>query len=84
MANSGLIAVFLILFAFPFIVAFLNGISFSAVLINETGSAKFLQGLMIELIILSVYAISYDFILGITSMFSFAHAIFFAVGAFVI
>ncbi|GMQ77948.1 MAG: branched-chain amino acid ABC transporter permease [Anaerolineae bacterium] len=82
-ANSGLIAVFLILLAFPFIVALLNGQSFSAVLNNETGNAKFLQGLMIEVFILGVYAISYDLILGVTGLLSFGQAMFFAVGAYV-
>ena len=82
-SNTGLVVVFLILLVFPFIVALLDGQSFSALLANETGNAKFLQGLMIEVFILAVYAISYDLILGITGLLSFGHAMFFAVGAYV-
>ena len=51
-------------------------------LANETGNAKFLQGLMIEMFILAIYAISYDLVLGITGLLSFGHAMFFAVGAY--
>ena len=82
-SNTRLVVVFLILLAFPFIVALLDGQSFSALLANETGNANILQGLMIEVFILAVYAISYDLILGITGLLSFGHAMFFAVGAYV-
>jgi branched-chain amino acid transport system permease protein len=63
-------------------VALLDGQSPVAVLNNETGNAKFMQGLMIEIFILAVYAISYDLVLGITGLLSFGHAMFFAGGAY--
>lgn len=80
--NSGLVGIMVLLLAFPFIVAAIDGQSPSDVLANETGNAKFLQGLMIEVFILAIYAISYDLILGITGLLSFGHAMFFAVGAY--
>ncbi|MCA9932911.1 MAG: branched-chain amino acid ABC transporter permease [Ardenticatenaceae bacterium] len=80
--NGSLIAIVLIMIALPFVVALLDGRPFSDVLANETGNAKFVQGLMIEIFILAIYAISYDLILGITGLLSFGHAMFFAVGAY--
>jgi branched-chain amino acid transport system permease protein len=80
--NAGLLGGLLIMILFPFIVAWLNGQGITAVLNNETGTSKFMQGLMIEVFILAIYAISYDLILGITGLLSFGHAMFFAVGAY--
>lgn len=80
--NGSLIAIVLILVALPFLIALYDGQPFSEVLANETGNAKFIQGLMIEIFILAIYAISYDLILGITGLLSFGHAMFFAVGAY--
>ncbi|MCB8988756.1 MAG: branched-chain amino acid ABC transporter permease, partial [Ardenticatenaceae bacterium] len=81
-ANWGILAAFVFMLLFPFIVAIVDGQPLTAVLNNETGSAKFMQGLMIEIFILAIYAISYDLILGITGLLSFGHAMFFAVGAY--
>lgn len=80
--NAGLIILFFALLALPFVVALLNGQSFADVLNNETGNAKFVQGLMIEIFILAIFAISYDLLLGITGLLSFGHAMFFAAGAY--
>lgn len=81
--NNRSLLLFLLLFIlFPFIVAFLDGQSPASVLRNETGNARFMQGLMIEIFILAVYAISYDLVLGITGLLSFGHAMFFAAGAY--
>ncbi|MCO6449899.1 MAG: branched-chain amino acid ABC transporter permease [Caldilineales bacterium] len=66
----------------PFLVGLLNGQSFGDLIANESGQSKFIQGLMIEIFILAIYAISYDLILGITGILSFGHAMFFAVGAY--
>ena len=81
-ANGPLIATVLFMIALPFVVAMLDGQSLGDVLANETGNAKFIQGLMIEIFVLAIYAISYDLILGITGLLSFGHAMFFAVGAY--
>ena len=80
--NGAIIGLLLFLAVFPFIVALFDGQPFAEVLANETGNAKFLQGLLIEVFILAIYAISYDLILGITGLLSFGHAMFFAVGAY--
>jgi branched-chain amino acid transport system permease protein len=66
----------------PFVIGLLNGDSIGAVLANESGNSKFIQGLLIEVFILAVFAISYDLVLGITGLLSFGHAMFFAVGAY--
>lgn len=80
--NRGLLGLLVLMIVLPFLVALLDGQSFSAVLESETGNAKFVQGLLIEVFILAIYAISYDLILGITGLLSFGHAMFFATGAY--
>lgn len=77
-----LYAVVVLVVAFPFVVAVLDGQSPAAVLSGEAGNAKFLQGLAIEVFILGLYALSYDLVLGVTGLLSFGHAMFFAVGAY--
>lgn len=80
--NRGWLTLAALLLAFPFLVAWLDGQPVPAMLASETGNAKFLQGLLIEVFILAMYAISYDLILGVTGLLSFGHAMFFAVGAY--
>lgn len=81
-ANLPLLVVVPILAALPFVIGLMNGDSIGDVLINESGNSKFIQGLLIEVFILAVFAISYDLVLGITGLLSFGHAMFFAVGAY--
>lgn len=81
-ANVGLILLFIVLLLFPFAVALSNGQGISDVLNSNTGSSKFIQGLLIEVFILAIYAISYDLIFGITGLLSFGHAMFYAAGAY--
>jgi branched-chain amino acid transport system permease protein len=52
-------------------------------LANEGGRSKFMQGLMIEIFILGMFAISYDLLLGVTGLLSFGHAMFFALPAYI-
>src|SRR5215211_4247738 len=79
--RASLIALFLIVLL-PFVVGLFDGASPLAVWKNESGTAKFAQGLAIEIFILALYALSYDLIFGITGMLSFGHSMFFAVGAY--
>ncbi len=72
----------LAMLALPFAIAAVDGQGPGAVLNSAQGNAKFLQGLLIEVFILAIYAISYDLVLGITGLLSFGHAMFFAVGAY--
>ena len=81
-SNAAALVLLALLVALPFVVAFLDGQSMSSLLSNESGNSKFIQGLVIEIFILAVYAISYDLLLGITGLISFGHAMFFAVGAY--
>jgi branched-chain amino acid transport system permease protein len=80
--NGGTLLFVAIMVALPFLFTFRDGQSFSAMLDSQNGYAKFMQGLLIEVMILALYAISYDLILGVTGLLSFGHAMFFAVGAY--
>ncbi len=66
----------------PLVVAVLDGQSLAGLLANEPGQSKFIQGLLIEVFILAIFALSYDLIFGVTGLLSFGHAMFFAVGAY--
>lgn len=81
-SNRALLGGVLFFLALPFLIAWLDGQSFRAVLNSQTGQAKFYQGLLIEIFILAIYALSYDLVLGVTGLLSFGHAMFFAVGAY--
>ena len=81
--NIPLLAALALLVAFPFIVAILDGQAIPDMLANEPGNAKFMQGLMIEIFILAIFALSYDLVFGVTGLLSFGHAMFFAVGAYI-
>jgi len=80
--NVPLLVIVVLLVALPFIVAILDGQSIASMLANEAGNSKFIQGLMIEVFILALFALSYDLVFGITGLLSFGHAMFFAVGAY--
>ncbi len=81
-SNVLLLVLVVALAALPFVVGLVNGDSIGAVLHNESGNSKFIQGLMIEVFILAVFAISYDLILGVTGLLSLGHAMFFALCAY--
>ena len=80
--NASALIVLGLLILFPFIVALLDGQSIASMLASESGNSKFYQGLLIEVFILGIYALSYDLLLGVTGLLSFGHAMFFAVGAY--
>lgn len=81
--RRGLLTMVALLIAFPFLVSIIvDGQGLGAVLANDQGNARFLQGLAIEIFILAIYAVSYDLILGVTGLLSFGHAMFYAVGAY--
>lgn len=80
--NRWLLALMAFMTLLPFLLALIDGQPLSSVLANETGNARFMQGLMIEIFVLAIFAISYDLVLGITGLLSFGHAMFFAVGAY--
>ncbi|NOK62737.1 MAG: branched-chain amino acid ABC transporter permease [Chloroflexi bacterium AL-W] len=69
--------VLVILVLFPFIIAMLTGQPV------DEGAPKFWQGMLIQVFILAVYAMSYDLLMGYTGILSFGHALFFGTGAYV-
>lgn len=81
--RRGVLLVTAALVAFPFVISIVvDGQGLAAVWNNDQGNARFLQGLAIEILILGLYAISYDLLLGVAGIISFGHAMFFAVGAY--
>jgi branched-chain amino acid transport system permease protein len=50
----------------------------------DTGYAKFYQGMLIQMFILGIFAMSYDLLLGYTGLLSFGHAMFFGTGSYTI
>ena len=67
----------LLLVLFPFLLALLTGEPV------DSGTPKFWQGLLAQVFILGVYAMSYDLLMGYTGILSFGHAMFFGTGAYV-
>ena len=80
--NAFLLVVLALLVALPFIIAVLDGQSIPGMINNEPGNSRFIQGLMVEIFILAVFAISYDLVLGVTGLLSLGHAFFFALNAY--
>jgi branched-chain amino acid transport system permease protein len=80
--KRNLLIILALLVALPFIVAILDGQSIPSLLANESGQSKFIQGLMIEVFILGVFAISYDLVIGVTGMLSLGQAFFLAFSAY--
>lgn len=81
-SHRGSLLTLLLLILLPFIVGLFNGASPADVFVNGNGQSKFIQGLAIEIFILTIYALSFDVIFGITGLLSFGHSMFFAVGAY--
>nr|NIM95957.1 branched-chain amino acid ABC transporter permease [Anaerolineales bacterium] len=83
-----------ILILFPFIAgltigdpdAVQEGAGFFESIFQKTGSgyAKFWQGMIIQMLIWAIFAMSYDILLGYTGLLSFGHAMFFGTGGYVI
>lgn len=48
----------------------------------DAGAPKFWQGMLIQVFILAVYAMSYDLLMGYTGILSFGHAMFFGAGVY--
>jgi branched-chain amino acid transport system permease protein len=83
-----------LLVLFPFIAGLLigdpsaveEGANFFDALLQRAGggSAKFWQGMLIQMFILGIFAMSYDLLFGFTGILSFGHAMFFGTGGYVI
>ena len=55
-------------------------------ILNKAGSgyAKFWQGMLIQMFILGIFAMSYDLLLGYAGILSFGHAMFFGTGGYAV
>lgn len=82
LSNRASLFTLILLILLPFIIGLFDGASPTSVWNNQSGNAKFAQGLAIEIFILALYAVSYDLIFGITGLLSFGHSMFFGVGAY--
>ena len=86
--------VLIVLVLFPFVAgltmgrpdAVQEGANFFDALMQRAGSgyAKFWQGMIISMLILGIFAMSYDLLLGFTGILSFGHAMFFGTGGYVV
>ncbi len=76
--NLGLLLLLAALILFPFILMLVTGEPI------DKGTPLFWQGLMIEVFILAVFALSYDILMGHIGILSFGHALFFGTGAYII
>lgn len=86
--------VLVVLILFPFVAgltignpeAVAEGAGFFDALLQQAGSgyAKFWQGMVISMLILGIFAMSYDLLLGFSGILSFGHAMFFGTGGYVI
>ncbi len=70
------LALLVTLIALPFVIALLTGEP-----LNK-GLPLFTQGLMVQVYILAVFALSYDILMGHIGILSFGHALFFGTGAY--
>ncbi len=75
--NSVFFITLLAFIAFPFALSLLTGEPIDA------GTPKFWQGMLIQVFIWAVFAMSYDLLMGYTGILSFGHALFFGTGAYV-
>src|ERR671939_1265846 len=48
----------------------------------DQGASRFWQGMLIQVFIYAIYALSYDLLFGYTGILSFGHAMFFGTGAY--
>jgi branched-chain amino acid transport system permease protein len=74
--NAGLLLLLAALILFPFVLVVLTGDP------PTKGIPLFAQGLMIQVFILGVFALSYDIMMGHIGILSFGHALFFGTGAY--
>ena len=71
------LGVLAVLAAFPFTIALGSGEGVN------TGAPRFWEGMLIQVFIYAIYALSYDLLFGYTGILSFGHAMFFGTGAYV-
>ncbi len=80
--NRNVWIMLLVFLALPFILGVFEGSSPVDVWNNAGSISKFIEGLIIEIFILALFALSYDLLFGITGLLSFGHTMFFALSAY--
>lgn len=65
-----------VLIALPFAIALVTGEEIGR------GAPRFWQGMLIQVFIYAIYAMSYDLLFGFTGILSFGHTMFFGTGAY--
>jgi len=79
--NAGGLIVAAVLILLPFVVGLFEGASPAVVWANEGAFPSSLKVIGIEILILALFALSFDLLFGVTGLLSFGHAMFFAVAA---
>ena len=74
--NLGYLLLLIVLASLPYALALFTGDP-----LNK-GLPLFVQGLMVQVFILAVFALSYDILMGHIGILSFGHALFFGTGAY--
>jgi branched-chain amino acid transport system permease protein len=64
------------------VLALFAALPFALTLLTGADASKFWQGLLIQVFIYAIYALSYDLLFGYTGVLSFGHAMFFGTGAY--
>src|SRR5437870_6267708 len=64
------------------VLALFTGLPFILTLLSGADASKFWQGLLVQVFIYAIYALSYDLLFGYTGVLSFGHAMFFGTGAY--
>lgn len=77
--NWFMLLVLILLIVLPFLIGAITGSSPTA----RRGLSIYWQGVIIELMIFAILAMSYNLIFGFTGVISFGHALFFGLGAYV-
>lgn len=83
-SNWFVIVVAVLLALLPYVVGWLTGDSPLGVRGRPVGQSIYWQGIMIEVFILGVLAMSYNLIFGFTGVISFGHALFFGIGGYIV
>ncbi len=76
--NSAMLGLLAALVLLPYAMALVTGDPL------DKGMPLFVQGLMVQVFILAVFALSYDILMGHIGILSFGHALFFGTGAYVL
>ncbi|MBK8026201.1 MAG: branched-chain amino acid ABC transporter permease [Chloroflexi bacterium] len=83
-SNWFYIVLALLLIVLPHAIGWITGDSPFGVRGRPVGQSIYWQGILIEVFILAVLAMSYNLIFGFTGVISFGHALFFGIGGYIL